>query len=117
MEEYTLGTTGKQIAEENTVIWKTGSVKRLNKCILSEFLYFTCLVGTKYYDLNGVYMRSGTYGRYEKCVQNFTWEIQREKTISSEDVQFPVSVPSDIEVVRWGWGRSKRINKCVGLAE
>jgi hypothetical protein len=58
-------------------------------------------------------MRSGgSYGTAEKCIQNFSWEIQREKSTSLEDVQFPVSVPSDIEVVKWEWGRSERINKC-----
>jgi hypothetical protein len=62
-------------------------------------------------------MRIGKYGRCEKCIQNFTWKIQKEKTTSSEDVQFPVSVTSDIEVVRWEWGKSERINKCSCLAE
>jgi len=62
-------------------------------------------------------MRSRTYGRFEKSTQNFTWKIQTGKVTSLEDAQFPVSVRSDIEVVRWKWGRSEIINKCTCLAE
>jgi len=83
------------------MIRKTGSNKTLNKCKQKAFLYLTCLLGTKYYNINGVYMRSGTYGRAKKCIQNFTYKIQKGKDTSLGDVQFPVSVPSDTEVVRW----------------
>jgi len=63
--------------------------------------YFTCLLGTKYYDVNGVYKRIGYIWDSCEMYTEFYLENLEENFTSLEHVQFPVSVPSDIEVVRW----------------